>query len=322
MAKQQSKKRGIVYILTNGALPGCLKIGKVESVQLDSVRKRIRSFQSASPYPYRIEYVAYADDVTTAEKDVQGIHDSNRMKEEGGGTEWFKMGLEPAIKTLDSLKGLRQLTSQELAKVRGEPTTPPKRVTKAKASKQTSSKKPARRPRFTFDSIGVPVGAELTYVSNSKVTARVVSQSPPRIVFNGEHTNLTAAAKQIEGYPVSGPQYWKYNGKTIYAISTVSDTRSLRNQAKQLTTHIVCLSRLRRRLVAFYSSPGSFLSKQRSRKSCTASRRYCAGHVSWVRVVASELGVCRPHDNPRLERKLEHLPPNVALELLAQLLVA
>ena len=218
MSKQQSKKRGIVYILSNKAMPDYLKIGMVKDDQLSKVRDRIRALQSGSPYPYHVEYAAYADDVTTAEKDVHDIHDGSRMKEKGGGTEWFKIDLEPAKKTLDRVKGLRQLTSEELAELQGEPTTPPKREAKAQAPKRTSSTKSARRPRFTFDSIGVPVGARLTYVSAPQVTARVVLQDPPRIEFNGERTTLSAAAEQIKGYPVSGPQYWKYNGRTIHAI--------------------------------------------------------------------------------------------------------
>lgn len=220
MARQQPKNRGIVYILSNKAMPDYLKIGMVRDDQLSGVRKRIRGLQSGSPYPYRIEYAAYADNVSTAEKDVHDIHAGSRMRE-GGGTEWFRLGLKAAEKTLDSLKGLRQLTSQELAELRGEPTATPKREAKEKAPRRASSTKLKRRSNFTFDSIGVPPRATLTYVSDRRYTARVVSQDPPLIEFRGERMTLSAAAKLLmpdREYPIDGPRYWEYNGRTIRAI--------------------------------------------------------------------------------------------------------
>jgi len=61
----------------------------------------------------------------------------------------------------------------------------------------------------------IPVGAELSYVNDETITARVMDNR--HIELNGEVTSLSSAAQQLLGYPyqVQGTIYWMYEGETL-----------------------------------------------------------------------------------------------------------
>lgn len=216
MARQQSKKRGIIYIVSNDGIEGGLKIGR--SGSLDSLKRRLGHWRSGSPYKYRLKYAGYADDAETIEDKLHEVHDASRMKE-GGGIEWFRIDFKSAKATLDICEGLQVLSDKELAELQSEPITPPKRETKARASRRVSTTKSERRPRYSADLNRVPEGATLTYVSDSRITARVVSEDPLRVEYKGKRISLSGATGQIRGKNSGyALKRWKYNGRTIYDI--------------------------------------------------------------------------------------------------------
>ncbi|MDE2838365.1 MAG: GIY-YIG nuclease family protein [Chloroflexota bacterium] len=99
---------GAVYVLSNERMPGVVKIGRVKGIALTDVRSRIRGFQAGSPSPYNIEYVARVDDGVWTERTLHLIHDANRIREPGGGSEWFRISVKSAIATFE-LAGLKLL---------------------------------------------------------------------------------------------------------------------------------------------------------------------------------------------------------------------
>ena len=198
---------GVVYVLSNAGMEGIVKIGRVRGITLQDVRKRVGGLRTGSPYPYNIEYASRVNDAVRAERTLHQIHNANRLREHGGGSEWFAISVESARATFE-LAGLELLKEVDEPDVDEIPTEPA----------ATDSSPPTRRPPFTFDALGVPEGAELAYSPDENITCLVVSQDPPKVNYEGTEMTLGGLTTQLYGSPASGLVRWKYNGKTLYAI--------------------------------------------------------------------------------------------------------
>ena len=75
------------------------------------------------------------------------------------------------------------------------------------------------RSKFNFKMVDIAVGAELTFVKDPTITAKVADHN--RIIFEGERTSLSQSAHTIAhrlGYQwktVRGPLLWEYEGETL-----------------------------------------------------------------------------------------------------------
>jgi hypothetical protein len=98
-AKQTSEKRGFVYIITNPAYPGYVKIGKA----LD-VLSRLSSYQTYSPRrDYVLEDYKFFSNRKAAEDLMKKLLSGEQGDAEG---EWFKVGVDMAKRTLSNVKGV------------------------------------------------------------------------------------------------------------------------------------------------------------------------------------------------------------------------
>lgn len=84
--------RGWVYIITNKAMPGLIKVGySTKDPQLRAGELN----HTGSPHPYSVEY----DVLVTNPKDIESkTHSSLSKKREG--KEWFRCSVEEAIETI------------------------------------------------------------------------------------------------------------------------------------------------------------------------------------------------------------------------------
>ena len=88
--------------------------------------------------------------------------------------------------------------------------------------REIESMRRARQVR-TFASMGVPVGATLTFAKDSNITCTVAK--PRKVLFNGEEMSPSGAALMIiheMGYDwpsVSGMDYWLYRGVRLSALN-------------------------------------------------------------------------------------------------------
>ena len=51
---------------------------------------------------------------------------------------------------------------------------------------------------------------------------RVTVYDEHKVLYNNEITSLSAIAKGLKGYPVSGPNYFTYQGKIVTQIAEVT----------------------------------------------------------------------------------------------------
>ena len=191
---------GIVYCLENPAMPDLVKIGTTQDLE-----QRLKSLDTTSvPVPFECVMAVEVDDARKVEQLLHEVFDAQRVRQN---REFFRVGAA-------HVRAAMQLTS-------GRDVTPTSDVVEDEESQVALDKARKRREAFNFDMVGITTGAELQFhysdITNDgePFTAVVVSRN--RILFEGEETSLTGAARSIldrngrGGWRPTGPLYW-YSG--------------------------------------------------------------------------------------------------------------
>ena len=200
----------IVYVLTNEAMPGLVKIG----LTTDSVESRISQLSTASgvPLPFECYFAAEVSDCAKLEKKLHQLFSEGRINPK---REFFKTDPEKVVLAI-SIGAFKEVTPG---------------VTEIDKEEQEALEKvKARRPRLRLDALGIKPGDILVCSRDESITATVVEGG--KVSFHGEILSLSAAAlKALHslGYrtpSASGSDYWKYDGELL-------DERRRRIEAEQ-----------------------------------------------------------------------------------------
>ena len=194
-----SMTEGIIYVLTNAAMPGYTKVGKTTS----SIEQRIRELDTTGvPLPFECFYAARVADIDFVERQLHEAFGDHRVRPR---REFFSVPPERVQSAL-ILAALEDVT--------------PKNDVVEDADDQAALNRARRvRSNFNFKMVDIAPGAELTFAKDPTTTAIVVDHK--RIEFEGERTSLSQSALTIArrlGYQssaVSGPAYWEYEGETL-----------------------------------------------------------------------------------------------------------
>jgi hypothetical protein len=190
----------IVYVLTNQAMPGMIKVGITGS---DTVETRMKSLdQTGVPLPFQCYYAAEVDDAQAVEKAVHAAFDDSRVRK---GREFFEMDPNKA-KIVIQLREINDVTPRD-------------EVVSSPDDTAALLKRKGKVGRFEFSKADVPVGAVLTFSRDETQTATVVDDTSIR--FRDHLTSLSNSAMEIMtelGYnwkSVDGTSFWLYEGQTI-----------------------------------------------------------------------------------------------------------
>lgn len=193
-----TENSGIVYILTNQAMPGYVKIGKTTT----SVEQRILelSRSSAIPIPFECYYAAEVADVNQVERafhDAFGDHRINPRRE------FFNIQPERIVAVLKLLT-LKDVTPSQDAGVENREDAVALDVARKK------------RAAFNFQMASIPPGATLEFIRNESITCTVAADQK-HVIFEGEEMSISAATQKALGItrPIQGPVYWLYNGEIL-----------------------------------------------------------------------------------------------------------
>ncbi len=200
----------IVYILTNEAMPGLVKIG----LTTDSVESRIAqlSTHSGVPLPFECYFAAEVKNCDKLEKTLHQLFSENRINPK---REFFKIDPEKVVLAI-SIGEFKEVT--------------PGAAEIDKEEQEALEKVKARRPRLKLDALGIKPGDTLTCSRDEMITATVVDGG--KVSYQNEVMSLSAAAlKALHslGYSTpaaSGPGYWKFDGELL-------DERRQRIEAEQ-----------------------------------------------------------------------------------------
>ena len=185
--------KGYIYIMTNPALKGMVKIGYAADVE--ARRKQLST--TALPYEYEI-YATYETSGNLEDKKLHRMIDNlNPDLRVTSNREFFVMSPKEAYELLEAI-----------ATISG---------TKTKLKKAKGGRQKVRKPPVNFAACGIPVGAKLVFVEDPSVVATVVSER--KVDYNGEITSLSAISDNIKGYATAGPSLFTYKGRIVSDIA-------------------------------------------------------------------------------------------------------
>jgi len=194
-------EEGIVYVLTNEAMPGLVKIGMTSRAEI-SIRMA-ELWTTGIPVPFEC---AFAGKVLDARKVEKAFHIAFAPNRINPSREFFKIDPIQAIALLELMcsENLTPQVNTELDKVDD-------------ASKEANQILKTRRPRFSFTEMGILPGSVLRSVVNEE-TCEVLDDR--NVLFRNEQMSLTNAAKILlnNEYRVAPGPYWTYNGKKVRDI--------------------------------------------------------------------------------------------------------
>lgn len=176
----------IIYILINEAMPGYVKIGRTTNLE-----QRIRSLDTTSvPLPFECFYACIVKDAEFVEKQLHDAFLDHRVR---SSREFFELSPDRVVSAL------------KLAEI--ENVTPKRDYVESREDQQALNQARTRRAVFNFKMADIPVGAELSYINDENIKAKVVDNK--LIEINGEITSLSASAQKLLNYPyqVQGTVY-------------------------------------------------------------------------------------------------------------------
>ena len=192
---------GIVYCLTNPEMPDLVKIGMTADLE-----GRLRTLDNTSvPVPFECVMAVEVDDPGTAERLLHEVFDERRVRKS---REFFRVGAQHVVAAM-------RLTG-------GRDVTPGSDVVEDEESRRALEQSRARRGRFNFNMVGIPVGAEVYFRPDpgqeEPITAMVHSHNS--ILFEGEVVTLSRAAGDIlerrgMARTVAGPEYWYFEDESL-----------------------------------------------------------------------------------------------------------
>jgi len=192
-----------VYILTNEAMPGLIKIGRTST----SIEQRLSELNrnTAIPLPFVCYYAAQVENSEIVEKRLHEAFGDHRIRAQ---REFFRLSPHRAQAALE-LAAIAEVTPREEI-IDDFP----------EDAERAISRENARRLFRGFSECGIPIGATLLFTKNRDLTAEVNGEKT--VIFNGTTNSLSAAALSAlnsQGYnwkSAHGAAYWEFDGESIW----------------------------------------------------------------------------------------------------------
>ncbi len=192
---------GIIYVLTNPAMPGIVKIGRTAR---GSVEARLSELYSTGvPVPFECAFAGKVSDEAKVEKAFHLAFGPYRINPK---REFFQIEPEQAIALLE-LMVVENVTPQLQKEADSVD----------ESTKEASRKLKSRRPVQNYLEMGIPAGSVLEFTRGS-VTCEVVTGRKVR--FDGEEYSLTALTQKLleTESPLQPSPYWSFQGKLLSKI--------------------------------------------------------------------------------------------------------
>ena len=136
-----------VYVLTNPAMPGLVKIG--QTAQEDANSRIAQLYTTGVPVPFRLEFACRVEDADAVERAIDVAFAPNRVNLR---REFFRIEPEQAIAILRLLH-----TEDATVEVAQQPTDIDQQSLAAAEHLRLG------RPYFNFEEMGIPVGSILQF---------------------------------------------------------------------------------------------------------------------------------------------------------------
>ena len=188
----------IIYILTNEAMPGYVKIGRTTNLN-----QRLKSlYRTQVPLPFEVFYACAVENGIEVERWLFDIFEDRRVSKD---REFFEVPPERVAVALRA-KAIKEGTPKET-------------YVESDEDRAALAKAQTRRAVFNFKMVDIPTGAELVFSRDKNIRVKVVDNR--NVKFNDEVVSLSVAADKalrklgIQWKSVQGPAYWIYEGETL-----------------------------------------------------------------------------------------------------------
>lgn len=194
-------EEGIVYVLTNAAMPGLVKIGMTTRAEVSA--RMAELWTTGVPIPFECAFAGRVADARKVERAFHTAFGPNRINPS---REFFEIEAIQVIALLElmSIENLTPQINTELDKV-------------DVASKEAGKRLQTKRPRFSFTEMGIFPNDVLISTVNGE-TCEVIDDR--NILFRSEPMSLTAATKIVleNNYNIAPGPYWTFNGRKVRDI--------------------------------------------------------------------------------------------------------
>ncbi len=188
----------IVYVLTNEAMPGMVKIGRTANLE-----ERLKQLNTTGvPLPFDCAYAVEVEDSNRLEQSLHQLFQENRVHPK---REFFRVAQERVVLAL-SIGQFKVVGVDETSLESAEDVA-------------AVAKAIARRSRIHLEKLGIKIGDTLTFSRDITKTALV--QADNRVLFDNQIRSLSeSAAKILEAMSgkltsVSGSDYWMFEGELL-----------------------------------------------------------------------------------------------------------
>jgi hypothetical protein len=197
-------KHGIVYVLTNPAMPGLVKIGQTTN----EIHNRLNELNTTGvPFPFECLYACEVEDRKLVETSLHKAFYPYRVNPR---REFFEIEPEQAIVILRlfSKKNITPAFTAEIDK------------SVSIAEKEASENYKKRRSPLNFTQMGIPIGAKLVFTYDDiNAEAYVSSDRRVKTADGEDEKSLTQLTREILNldYNINPTRYWNYEGKSLNA---------------------------------------------------------------------------------------------------------
>ena len=196
---ERATNTGIVYILSNAAMPGYLKVGHTSGNSSQDVQRRMRELYNHTGVPrtFDCEYAAVVENSEEVEQAILKALGDLRVNPKRE----FLEGIDPVrVRAILELRAIKEVTPGAID---------------TEANHEADIERPPRAERFSFSMLKIPTDATLVWTEDPQKTCRVLNQKN-RVEYEGSEYSLSNLSAQLKGYKSArGPQYWFYEGETL-----------------------------------------------------------------------------------------------------------
>lgn len=195
----------VVYILTNPAMPGLVKIGFTER----QIEERLKELSQVPGVPLPFECFL-AIEVESYKELEKALHYAFGEKRINPKREFFEISPDRPASILKFIQS-QNSTMKDV--------TPENDIVESQEELEALNNERRRKNVFNFSMVGISAGAILKSVFNPDIICVVKNER--WVEFRGEEQSLSGSALIVakengrNWKAVQGAQYWSYNGKTL-----------------------------------------------------------------------------------------------------------
>jgi hypothetical protein len=205
--------KGIVYVLTNPAMLGIIKIG--HTTRGDIKQRMNELFTTGVPVPFECVMACEVEDCKTVETALHIAFGPNRIHPK---REFFKIEPEQPIAILKLFQ--RKEVTVEVNKEIDAVTSQEDRAAGDKLKRQ-------RRPPLDFHIMGIPNGSML-FFNNGEDEKIAIVHTNRKVLYEGRECSLTQLTSEFLGleYSIQPTPYWSFEGRSLSDIYNETYTDS------------------------------------------------------------------------------------------------